>query len=1039
MRRAKAKLTVSTFPFLAVLLCAMGSLIMLLMVFDQRAKRAARQRNMQQAVVQARAEEDRWKKAQAALDADATLQQEQERALRARGEKALGELEGQAKSLATSLESAATAALAEKGKAGDLRARVESISGQLEVGRRDLAALDARLDGTKRAALQRERERQDRKRLVGDAKRAVEAQRDSERVRLERLATELSGLEKALKQAEDHKDRKTQTFSIIPYKGKRGEDKRPLYVECSSQGLIFHPDRLTVDPASEKTRLLLQIEDRARAQNTLYVNAGLVAHPRPFLMLLVRPDGIENYYKFQVAVKGAALDFGYELIDQEWDLDFPQERQLADGNSPAGPGKTLAANTATGNPGAPGRFAGNPGGIPGQPGAIGTGGIPGFPAGPGGKNPGSGVRGMYSGNENPNGFSANSRGIPGFPGGSSSIPGLAGGNPNGGLPGASPGGNGPGPGFPGILPGGTGGMGGLPDGSGTGGGIAGFPDGKPGGGPGGLPGGLPGGGGGMGGLPGGSGTGGGIAGFPDGKPGGGSGGLPGGLPGGGGGMGGLPGGSGTGGGIAGFPDGKPGGLPGSLPGGMSGPGTGGGGRGFFSGGDGAVGGFPDQSRGSGSGNAGLAGNPMAGGTQGGAGLTGNGFQGGPGRASGVADGGTNGNPGGSGPSGSVVTGSGGANGTPGLLPGLGNGVPGLGDGLPGMGNGTGFPGPDNQRSRMPGPTALSLGATGLGEPGALGGLPGALPGETGGESGDGSGGVANGQSGNGLAGSSGTGSGGSGLPGTPGAGGGSGGLAGASGSRATAGDAGGGTAEGASQPGAQPGGGFLALNGPPPLPGSAGSGGSSGDAAGGSSGAAGNAIPGAVGGAPGSQGSPGNPMGGGVSMTLNPGQKPEEEQTQRPARPSLSSGGGFPGDDDPAMEALNRLAIPLPLVDEDRPRAPRPLRMARLSGGRELTQFVECRAEGAVLHPGGQKYSRDTLSQPENANPLLQELHQRIQRRRALDKASDSNSLVQVRFLVWPDGMRTYHRVYPAVSLWSVPSQQQSINNIQDLREALSK
>ena len=467
MRRAKAKLTVSTFPFLAVLLCAMGSLIMLLMVFDQRAKRAARQRNMQQAVVQARAEEDRWKKAQAALDADATLQQEQERALRARGEKALGELEGQAKSLATSLESAATAALAEKGKAGDLRARVESISGQLEVGRRDLAALDARLDGTKRAALQRERERQDRKRLVGDAKRAVEAQRDSERVRLERLATELSGLEKALKQAEDHKDRKTQTFSIIPYKGKRGEDKRPLYVECSSQGLIFHPDRLTVDPASEKTRLLLQIEDRARAQNTLYVNAGLVAHPRPFLMLLVRPDGIENYYKFQVAVKGAALDFGYELIDQEWDLDFPQERQLADGNSPAGPGKTLAANTATGNPGAPGRFAGNPGGIPGQPGAIGTGGIPGFPAGPGGKNPGSGVRGMYSGNENPNGFSANSRGIPGFPGGSSSIPGLAGGNPNGGLPGASPGGNGPGPGFPGILPGGTGGMGGLPDGSGT--------------------------------------------------------------------------------------------------------------------------------------------------------------------------------------------------------------------------------------------------------------------------------------------------------------------------------------------------------------------------------------------------------------------------------------------------------------------------------------------------------------------------------------------------------------------------------------------
>src|SRR5579862_5067503 len=38
MRRSRHKLEVSTFPFLAVLLCAMGSLIFLLMVMDKRAK-----------------------------------------------------------------------------------------------------------------------------------------------------------------------------------------------------------------------------------------------------------------------------------------------------------------------------------------------------------------------------------------------------------------------------------------------------------------------------------------------------------------------------------------------------------------------------------------------------------------------------------------------------------------------------------------------------------------------------------------------------------------------------------------------------------------------------------------------------------------------------------------------------------------------------------------------------------------------------------------------------------------------------------------
>src|SRR5436190_16473786 len=42
MRRPRQKISVSTFPFLAVLLSAMGALIFLLMVMDRRAKIAAR-------------------------------------------------------------------------------------------------------------------------------------------------------------------------------------------------------------------------------------------------------------------------------------------------------------------------------------------------------------------------------------------------------------------------------------------------------------------------------------------------------------------------------------------------------------------------------------------------------------------------------------------------------------------------------------------------------------------------------------------------------------------------------------------------------------------------------------------------------------------------------------------------------------------------------------------------------------------------------------------------------------------------------------
>src|ERR1700756_2729044 len=51
--RRRHHLQVNTFPFLAVLLCAMGSLILVLLVMDRRSKRAAAARAWEQARRQA--------------------------------------------------------------------------------------------------------------------------------------------------------------------------------------------------------------------------------------------------------------------------------------------------------------------------------------------------------------------------------------------------------------------------------------------------------------------------------------------------------------------------------------------------------------------------------------------------------------------------------------------------------------------------------------------------------------------------------------------------------------------------------------------------------------------------------------------------------------------------------------------------------------------------------------------------------------------------------------------------------------------------
>ena len=50
MRRRRKHLEVSTFPFLAVLLCTMGSLILVLLAMDGKARKAALARSQEKAL-----------------------------------------------------------------------------------------------------------------------------------------------------------------------------------------------------------------------------------------------------------------------------------------------------------------------------------------------------------------------------------------------------------------------------------------------------------------------------------------------------------------------------------------------------------------------------------------------------------------------------------------------------------------------------------------------------------------------------------------------------------------------------------------------------------------------------------------------------------------------------------------------------------------------------------------------------------------------------------------------------------------------------
>jgi hypothetical protein len=296
MRRRRQGLQVQTFPFLAVLLCTMGALILLLLVIDRRAKAAARAHALQAAQETVRKQSEAEVKAAAAHREELERKRLELHALLAGQEQDLRQ-----KIKAVEAQAAAAAGKLEEDQANyaALLRRLQDEQGLLAKDRQDLAS--------RQAALQE-----------------AAGMKDSAKREVARLASELANLEEALASLKALRGRERQTYSVVPYLGRRGANRRPLYVECAAEGVIFHPDRQALGGDVSAQAVRQEVERRLAGQRK---TAG--SETAPYLLLLVRPGGIATYYLMKTALAGLALDYGYELIDQDWLLDLSEGGQLA--------------------------------------------------------------------------------------------------------------------------------------------------------------------------------------------------------------------------------------------------------------------------------------------------------------------------------------------------------------------------------------------------------------------------------------------------------------------------------------------------------------------------------------------------------------------------------------------------------------------------------------------------------------------------------------------------------------------------------------
>jgi hypothetical protein len=145
-----------------------------------------------------------------------------------------------------------------------------------------------------------------------------------ERLRLEQ---QIAALRQQLKQIEDQQRSTDGRFAIVPFDGKSGTTRRPILIECTSTGLRFVAEDITLKPGD--------IEGFDERFNPLlagslalvnYWNQWNIDHAQddvsadPYVLLIVRPSGTLAYYIAQRMLSTLKQPHGYELVAEDLPL-----------------------------------------------------------------------------------------------------------------------------------------------------------------------------------------------------------------------------------------------------------------------------------------------------------------------------------------------------------------------------------------------------------------------------------------------------------------------------------------------------------------------------------------------------------------------------------------------------------------------------------------------------------------------------------------------------------------------------------------------
>jgi hypothetical protein len=386
-RQAKANDGVQLFPFLAVLVCAMGALIFLLIVTT----RMIRQKSVAAATAAAEAEKpSRILPSPELPPTPSQVPNRRPEPLTTPPAPQLPSLVIQPRKVADSEPKLAAVPKVEpqvvidRSAVEELQVRIQQLRKRQQVLSEEAAARAAHLEKLtlleQEAKTQLARLKDEQTDLVSQAKMLHQT---GDQAEIELVNRQIAALESRITGLEKTPTSGASRFMVVPFDTQTGTTRRPIVIECTSRGLRFLPEDVTVTAGDlagfrDKFNPLLA---GAVALSRYWANPSRTRLPgepsgEPYVLLLVRPSGTVAYYAATNLLSSMRQPFGYELIGEETQLHLPtvdeEARKICEAavRGLIQEREAVAAAGGIGGPRSGGQFlvGGGEGELPGDPG-----------------------------------------------------------------------------------------------------------------------------------------------------------------------------------------------------------------------------------------------------------------------------------------------------------------------------------------------------------------------------------------------------------------------------------------------------------------------------------------------------------------------------------------------------------------------------------------------------------------------------------------------------------------------------------------------